>query len=217
MIITKNIEIKTTNKNIGHYRKYFPLSSSGDIINIAPYQLPSTSKYKIEAECDVCHKINNIIYFSYLRNVKDNKYLCQKCSHIRSEYTNLKKYGFKHPMQSDIIREKTKNTNLKKYGFEYPTQNKIIKDKKENTCLIKYGETSYMKTDKFKKDSKKIINDKYGVDYPIQNIDIRNKIKNTCLIKYGFDTPLCSNEIKEKISETKKLKYGDSNYNNKKK
>ena len=209
MILTINIEIKTTNKNIAFYKsKGFDIKS-GDIIIITPDQLPLTSKIKVDVECDNCHSINDIIYFSYLRNLKNNKYYCKKCSYIRGDATNIERYGFKHPTQSESVKEKTKLTNSEKYGCDYPTQNNDIKEKIKNTCLVKYGETSFMKTEVFRKESKKSF---------LENSEkIRNKIENTCIDKYGFKSPLLSPEIKKKISNKKKEKYNDINYNNREK
>jgi len=36
MLLTKNIQIKTSNKNIGHYQKINPDIKSGDVIDIQP-------------------------------------------------------------------------------------------------------------------------------------------------------------------------------------
>lgn len=154
MILTKEIEIKTTNKNIGHYNKYFPSIKSGDDIIITPDQLPLTSKTKVDVECDNCKDRFNIIYFSYLRNIKSGDYYCKKCSHIKSEVTSLLRYGFKHPLQSNEIKEKVKKTNIDRYGYNYPNQNDEVKEKIKNTCLDKYNETSFMKTQQFKDLSK---------------------------------------------------------------
>ena len=44
----------------------------------------------------------------------------------RAEQTNLNRYGFKNPNQSDVIREKTKATNLNKYGVENVFQSNEI-------------------------------------------------------------------------------------------
>jgi hypothetical protein len=206
MIITKDLEIKTTNKNISYYKQFFPKIISGDIIKIIPTQLPLTSKIKIDVECEICHEHYNISYYSYVRNINSGLYYCQKCSYIKSETTNLNKYGFKHPMQSQVIKEKVKSTNLKIYNVEYPSQNDDIKKKTENTCVKKYGETSYMKTDDFKKVSRDFYNNNY--------VEIRDKIENTCIDKYGHKSPLSSDIIKEKIFEKKKLKYNDGHYNN---
>ena len=217
MIITKEIEIKTTNKNIGYYKNIGFEIKSGDIITIIPEQLPLSSKIKINVECDNCHDKYKIIYFSYLRNIKNGDYYCKKCSHIKGEKTNMLKYGVKHPLQSKDIQEKSKKTNLQKYGFEYPGQNSEIKDKIKETCLSKYGETSFMKTKSFKELSEETLIRKYGVNHPLRSDDIKEKIKDTCIEKYGCEYPSQNNIIKEKIKVTKKEKYNDENYNNRKK
>jgi len=214
MILTEKIEIKTTNKNIGYYKKIGFDINSGDVIEIIPEQLPETSKIKIDVKCDNCGKNLNISYYSYLRNTKDNKnYYCNKCSFIKAKDTNLKKYGFESPLQRVDIIEKIKNSNKIKYGVEFPSQSKEIKEKIKKTCLNKYGETSYMKTEQFKNSFKV----KYGVDCPLKKEEFLNKFKKTNLEKYGFITPLKSEIIKDKISKTKKDKYGNENFNNRKK
>lgn len=214
MILTKEIEIKTTNKNIGHYIKMGYNVSSGDLIKISPEQLPISSKNIIRVECDVCHNVYDILYHSYYRNIKNGEYHCKKCSSIRGKETSMVLYGVNHPLKNELIKNKVKNTNLLKYGTEYPSQSDEIKNKIKNTCLDKYGETSYMKTDDFKKDSLKTNLNKYGVKYAIQNRDIKEKVIKTCFNRYGVSSPLKLEDIKNKILETKKLKYGDENYNN---
>ena len=72
------------------------------------------------------------------------KYCSEKCSNIHTQskikITNLKKYGFENPFQSEIIKEKIKKTNLEKYGFEFSHQNKKVSEKATNTMIEKYGE-----------------------------------------------------------------------------
>lgn len=218
MIITKELDIRTTNKNIGYYNKLGFDVKSGEMICINPEQLPDNSKMKIDVECDSCHRHLKISYYSYHRNVNNsNIYYCNKCSSIRCKETSLFIYGVEHPMQNVNVFKKTKETNLKKYGVEHPSQNDEVKNKTKETCLTRYGETSYMKTKQFKEKSSETNLYKYGAEHPLQSDEIKNKVHNTCLKKYGFTTPLKSEEIKNKISKTKKIKYNDKNYNNRKK
>jgi hypothetical protein len=209
MILTNKIEIKTTNKNISHYKKNGFDVKSGDWISISPEQLPITSKIKILVECDNCHRQLEILYHSYYRNIKNKIYYCNKCSSIRGKETSLLIYGVEHPLQNKDVMDKVKKTNINKYGTEFSSQNEKIKEKTKNTCLEKYGETSFMKTEVFKDISRKTFIENYK--------DIRNKIENTCINKFGVKSPFSSEDIKEKISNTKKERYNDKNYNNRKK
>lgn len=175
MIITNKIKIKTSNKNITHYRNMGYDVNSGDIIEINVSDLPKTSKYKINVLCDNCGEKYEIIYFSYLRNIKDvNTYYCKKCSGIRNAETNLQRYGVIHPLQLDEFKEKLKNTNLEKYGVEYPMQNVDVKNKFNTTIKLKYNSDEYMSTNYFKKEL-----------YDDENYNNRNKFKETDIYYQG--------------------------------
>ena len=67
ILLTKTLTIKTSNKNITYYQQFYPDIKSGDTITIKPEQLPLTSKTKIEVKCDICERVFEISYFSYLR------------------------------------------------------------------------------------------------------------------------------------------------------
>ena len=51
----------------------------------------------------------------------------------------MKKYGVEYPLQSTIIKEKTKQTCLKKYGAGNPFQAEEVKEKIKQTMLVRYG------------------------------------------------------------------------------
>jgi len=218
MIITNNIEIKTTNKNISHYKNLGYDIKSGDVIIINVEDLPKTSKLKINVSCDKCNEKYNISYFSYLRNTEnDDIYHCKKCSGIRCKETNIDKYGVDHPLKLDKFKDKIKKTNFKKYGVEYTMQNIEVKNKYKKTILEKYGTSEYMQTDDFKEKSINTLMKKYGVDSPLKNEKIKKKVENTCLERYQSKSPLSSKIIIDKISKTKNEKYNDKNYNNRNK
>ena len=127
MVLIDRLEIKVTNKNVGHYIKLGYQIKSGDTVIINVTDLPITSKHKIDVSCDNCKKEYKISYFSYLRNVRDDGYHCKHCSGSRSRDTNIERYGVEHPLQLDKFKEKSKKTNFKKYGVEYSMQNKKVK------------------------------------------------------------------------------------------
>lgn len=217
MILTKYLKIKTSNKNITHYKNLGYDVKSGDEITITPEQLFDNSKNKILVKCDNCSEEYNIMYHSYFRNVKNNLYFCKKCNFIRFKETSMKLYGTEHPLQNINIKEKQKNTNFKKYGVEYVGQSDEIKNKIKQTCINKYGVEYSIQNEEIQNKKINTNVNRYGTPFPTQNIEIKNKIKQTCLDKYGTSSPLASNEIKEKIYKTKELKYGNGKYNNRKK
>lgn len=218
MIKTTKLEIKTTNKNIKYYRSLGFDVLSGDVILINVEQLPQTSKQKIIAICDNCNEENQISYFSYLRNIKDeNKYFCKKCLNIRFKETVIEKYGVEHPLKLDEIKNKIVETNLEKYGVKYTLLNEEIKNKSKDTCLLKYDTEYYMASEDFKNKTKETLLEKYDTDHPLHNKFIKNKLENTNIEKYGSKSPLGSESIRNKILETKRIKYDDENYNNREK
>lgn len=217
MIKTKKIEIKPTNKNIEYYKNLGFNIKTGDTIIINVDQLPTTSKLKIDVECDNCKTINNISYFSYLRNIKNGNYYCKKCSGVRFKETSLIKYGVEHPLKLDKIKNKSKETNIERYGVEFSSQNKDVQNKRKSTNIKKYGNEQFMLTDKFKEKRKITMLEKYDTVIPIQNKKIKDKIEKTCIKKYDAKSPFESEIIKNKCLKIKKERYGDEKYNNRKK
>ncbi|NPV12800.1 MAG: hypothetical protein HPY57_13525 [Ignavibacteria bacterium] len=211
MILTKKLTIKTTNKNITHYKNLGYEIKSGDIIEIIPDELPFSSKTIIEVSCDICNKTQKISIFSYRRNINNyGYYTCKKCSDNKKKETCIKKYGVDSYTKTDEYILKTKETKNKRYGNE----NFVNIEKQKETNNKKYGKDYYIQTDEFKNKTLETMNNKFGVDYALQSDIILSKLKMTNNKKYGCDFVLQSDEIKNKIKNTKKEKYGYENYNN---
>jgi len=212
MILTNKIKIKTTNKNITHYKKLGYDINSGDIINIPPNHLPNACKLKINVKCDVCSKEKNISYHSYKRNI-DNQgyYACSsKCAYEKNIITNNKRFGVDNFTKTEEYNKKTKKTKKEKYGNENYTNI----EKQKQTNLKKYGYNTFIKTDIFKEKKKQTMINKYGVEYPLQSPIIKEKWTKTNITKYGTKYPLQSPIIKNKSKETKIKKYNNEHYNN---
>lgn len=79
-------------------------------------------------------------------------------------------------------------------GGQGVSHNKKILEKKRNTYISKYG-----------------------VDNPQKCPKIKEKTKQTNLLIYNVEHPLQSHEILERTKQTKLEKYGDENFNNRKK
>ena len=211
MLKDKMISVKTTNKNISHYKEIYPDIKSGDVIEINPEQLPYSSKHIVTVICDINGEEREISIFSYRRNIeKFGYYSCPKCSNIKSKETSIEKYGVDSFTKTKEYLEKTRETKLERYGDE-----KYVNiDKIKETCLEKYGEEYYISTHDFKIKSLETMNNKYGVDRPLQNKEILEKLITTNNKRYGVDFVLQNEEIREKSNKTKLERYGDENYNN---
>lgn len=94
--------------------------------------------------------------------------------------TNLKKYGSENPFGSDKIKDKVKQTNVMRYGSENPFASEIIKDRIKETCLKRYGAESYASSKRcnYDKDCKR-----YGKE--TANILINKELFRKELEKYG--------------------------------
>jgi len=212
MIITTNIKIKTTNKNISYYNSIGFDIKSGDEIIIVPGQLPATSVVKILVKCDVCNNEKTISMHSYRRNIETyGYYSCsQKCSINKSKQTSTERYGVDHYNKTDEYLIKSKNTKKEKYNNE----NYINIEKQKQTNLERYGVDSYMKTDEFKETKSRVLLEKYNTTIPLRNKEIKEKWIKTNLEKYNTEYVLQNEEIKNKISNTKLLNHDDKNFNN---
>lgn len=169
MLITKKIKI---------YNK---------IINIK--DLPINSHKKVEAKCDNCGKIKNVVYQSYNNMTKNNteKYYCNNkdCINKKRQIAIQEKYGVDNVFQLDSIKDKIKETNIELYGVENPQQNKKIKENTENTNLEKYGVKNPFQSEKIKEQIKKSNLKLYGVEYPSQNKEFfLKKLKYGLLIQH---------------------------------
>ena len=185
MLINKKITIdlsKTTKKN---YYKNLGYDISNRFIEIETKDLNRGSKIIIQAQCDYCFKIRNIIYNFYINSIKTGLFCCSKeCSKLKSNNTNLEKYGTKYPTQTNQVKEKTKKTNIERHGVEYPQQSTIISNKRIDNNI-----------------------NKYGVDYPSKLKETKDKVKNTNLEKYEVENYTQSKDFIDKYKNTMMDKY----------
>jgi len=183
MIKEETINILITSRNKNFYKKYNAEVNKVYLIDID--DVNKNSKERITAICDVCGEERNISIQKYWKNYNNyNIYTCRKCSGIKNEKTNLKKYGVKYPMQNTIIKGKQEQTNLEKYGVKNVFEIDTIKEKIKETNL-----------------------EKYGVEYPMQNNKLLEKQEKTNLERYGVKRPAQNKDIAKKISEKTFLMY----------
>jgi hypothetical protein len=209
MLLTKEIKISPTSKNITHYRNLGYNVKIGDEIIIKPEHLPKKSKIRVFVECEKCGKKNEITYYSYTRNITNSGYYgCGKCSNEKAQNTCMGVYGVKHATQSQNIINKTKKTNQERWGVDWVVQNEDVKQKIEDSNIERYGVKSYLQTVESRKKMIEYFDEHMG--------DIQDKREKTNMDRYGHSTPLQSEKIKNKIKETKEIRYGDEYFNNRK-
>jgi hypothetical protein len=178
MIISKISTVKWNAKNKNKFVELgYVYTKMGDEFKVNINDLAPYSKSKIIVLCDYCG-VNN--FKTTLEHRTSNakrdvckKDVCNECLHLKIEESNMIKYGTKHHISSNLVRNKIKktvqqkygvenvfqseeikeriiNTNIKKYGVKYFTQTEEYNVKRAITCLEKYGATSHMKIDYYK-------------------------------------------------------------------
>lgn len=193
MLLSNNVLIKITGRNKKYYKNKNYECEIGDILKINTLDLPNGSHVNVKVKCDICGDEKELSYQKYIKNIsKYNLYTCStKCAQIKNKQTNIKKYGYIHPLKSKIVKDKLISTVNEIYGVDNVFQNNDIKNKSKETNLIKYG-----------------------VEYSQQNKDILNKSNQTNLKKYGFKRPAQNKDIFNKICHTKTILYNDPTYVN---
>jgi len=104
MLISDEIVIVITKRNIGHFRNKGYDIEMLDSVKIKVNDLPDSSHYEVEVKCDNCGKERNMKYFEYKKYT--NIYMCRKCAEIKRRETSLKNWGVDNPSKSKKIKEK---------------------------------------------------------------------------------------------------------------
>ena len=137
----------------------------------------------------------------------------RRCSVGSSNYkekvrmTSLKKYGVENPMQSEYVRNKTRQTNMERYNG-HPSKTKEVKDKLMKTNMERYGchSTLLLETTQHKIQQTNI--ERYGAENPFGSKEIQNRIRQTNIERYGFENPMQSEQIQDKTRQTNVERYG---------
>jgi hypothetical protein len=182
MLITKLIKIKKPKGVACKHYKDLGYDINQNEIEIQVIHLPKYSRYIIEAECDYCKKIKNVVYGDYYKITNNgiNKYACSDCNRLKYKENCINKYGVENTFQLDYIKEKIKETNLSKYGVEYHTQSEEFKSKVKEIVINKYGVKNISQLEDIKNKVKKTNLEKFGSECIFNSIDYRsgNKIDN---------------------------------------
>jgi len=142
----KNFILKVNRLTISNLNKFLKRKNYNiTVTNLTGKQL----KFHLEnnlidfPRCKECGKI-----LKWRNNGSYGQFCSAKCSNKNSEKlkkieeTSLKKYGVKHPSQSEQSKKKLINTNLKKYGVRSTAQLDWVKEKAKQTCLKKFKHVS---------------------------------------------------------------------------
>ena len=217
MIVTKEVSVKITVKNINYLSKLGYLNLKyNDNITIPIKLLPLKSNKEIEVKCSVCGYNKFKKYSDYNRSTTNNseEYFCIKCFPLKRKNIWLDKYGVDHPMKDLSISNKASNNiNNRTTSEKNKQKQKFIK-----TCLSKYGvkNPSFNKDILLKSKSTKIKNNNQIPDELLSDFELyRRKVRvltkksKIQLLEFwnGFDF-----YDGEYIKDNFKLKYYDKKY-----
>ena len=77
MLITKEIEMNITNRNVSYYKNKSYPCSQGDLIKVKIEDLPNGSNYYVKVKCYFCNE--NIVDKEYYRYLKERKIIEMDC------------------------------------------------------------------------------------------------------------------------------------------
>jgi hypothetical protein len=215
MLISKKVLIKKRgNKNIKYYTD-LGYDTSLDKFEIDIIHLTESSKYLVYIECDFCGNHVERMYYLYLKNISSNGlFACSpKCGKNKTINTNLEKYGFEYPNQSELVKNKTRETNIEKYGVDSPMKSELVKNKIKETNLERWGVEWTLQNKDIRNKIKETNLERWGVDHNFKSPITREKIKETLLKNWGVDNPSKSDEIKDKKRDTCIKNWGVDNPN----
>lgn len=163
-------------------------------------------------ECDECH----IHFKKDSKYAKKKRHFCsrscsnasQKCGVLLDDFREAcrKKLGCDYPMQSEAVRQKSKETCKEKYGVE-SIGSLALASYAKSLGVVNVSQLPEHK-EKVRQTSKK----KYGVDHPLAAPDVRIKISKTVESKYGVHNFVQSDVFKAKAAETHMLLRGVSHH-----
>lgn len=117
MLIDEKIKLKISN-NVKEYYKnlgYKIPNISNPEIEVFTKDLSKGSCVIVKCKCDVCGKINKVIYKDSKKCIdKYGYYTCKgTCTRQKNIEANIKKYGIKEPNNLTEIKEKIKKNKFK--------------------------------------------------------------------------------------------------------
>ena len=118
------------------------------------------------------------------------------------------KFGCEYAMQSDELKEKSKNAVKEKYGVDNIMQLDETKKKAQNTMIEKYGVAHAAQSQEIKDKTIQTNLIKFGTEWGFQNEQVKEKMKQTCLQKYGTEYACQNEEVIAKQRKTYQENHG---------
>lgn len=153
----------------------------------------------------ISEKLNGMSGYLILKRVKQLGLPHRKTSDVYKK-SNMEKYGYEFPFQSEDIQQKAKQTFKNKYGVLNPSQLPDWKQKREQTCLERFGETNNSKTKDWLEKHNETSLERFGEINNSKTEKWKEKAYNTQQEHYG-SWFLSSNKIKEDRRIYHKNKY----------
>lgn len=204
MLLTKEVEVIPSGKNIKYYKDLGYDSKCHVPLMVKVEDLPKSSNKYVEVLCDYCNKETfSIRYHDYNKEKRHiDKHACKNCWLRKLEDVNLIKYGVKNTFQLKGVQEKCKASIKSRYGVSNPLQSKEIKNKQSQTIFDTYGVYNISQLDEVKKQKVQTMLKHFGVDNAAKSEEIKEKTRNTNLQKYGVPYTQQSPEVRAKVNET---------------
>lgn len=200
-----NHHVKNCFKNpvyVPYLVKGVSVNNTEDIEALRKLPVKIRKSCNIRFICEVC-KAATTKKLKYFDAGNLTQLLCERCT---KEKTVLEKYGVKNVGQLESTKQKFKETCKKKFGFEHPTQSVLIKNKiwenrsKEEASLKQKGIWENRSTEEKEAIGLKI-SETWKNHTELEKKESLQKYQQTCREKYGTDFYVQSNDFRKRLPE----------------
>jgi len=134
---------------------------------------------------------------------------CEDVKKLKKQ-TCLEKYGVDNPSKSTFIKEKVKKTNLEKFGVEYPLQSEEVRNRTREVFRQNYGVDNPSRMPEIRRKAEETTLSRLGVRHAMHNEDVKNRLLEYFRKKFGVDNPSMIPQIRAKAINTMLEKYGET-------
>ena len=205
MIISKNVEVNISSRNINHYKRFYNDLKVGMILLVDVDKITSGSDVKVDLICDKCNvlfkkKINNL---NRDRLNNDNLDTCGYCARLKTiekkriDFIKVNSL-FLEKNLIPLFSEKDKMSTNNKLEFKCKVHNDIIQSITYNGLLISEYPCKYCRTDIISSKNKKKYDEiyKYYIERNLIPL-FENDEKLTTNSKNKFKCKIHENIIQE--------------------
>jgi hypothetical protein len=205
MIISKNVEVNISSRNINHYKRFYNDLKVGMILLVNVDKITSGSDVKVDLTCDKCgilfkKKINNL---NRDRLNNDNLDTCGYCARLKTiekkriDFIKVNSL-FLEKNLIPLFSEKDKMSTNNKLEFKCKVHNDIIQSITYNGLLISEYPCKYCRTDVISSKNKKKYDEiyKYFIERNLIPL-FENDEKLTTNSKNKFKCKIHENIIQE--------------------